>query len=289
MAEENINVTSVYQKIQYGAELTWGAGADATIALASYDANLAVKLGAQKFTGRGFQLPCVVSTGREELEVSFEAPATYEEFANDGLAGLGFITPVISDVEAVAVPSFALQCSGYTIKGCVLNAFNIDGDAGGIKISGTLFGKELDAAAIEILGPGEQTPMLNKEVAITIDGPVSNIFKWGISASGLWGPNFFVGSATPGGVCQRAIDASFNVSFEANAANKALMVNAEPVAVEIKISQPAGQSWTISFSAVREEPEAFTDNDGVYGYGLRYAILNTADVAINFVYDDGVA
>jgi hypothetical protein len=274
MAETLINVTSAYQKVQYIVEANWGAGGTPTTELGSLDANPTVKLGAQKFTGRGFVLPSAVSTGKEEISVPWSGPGTYEEFC-------AFIKSVVSDAQLAAVPSYSLQAGGLLIAGAVVDSWKVDGDPSGVKIDGTLFGKSYAVTSPAALSsPGTLTPILNKHVTIEIGTyTVVNAFKWGMSVAGLWGPNFFVGAATPGGVCQKLVDASFNISFEASSANLALLTEDEEQAVTITMSDGT-DTITIEFNAVREEPEAFADNDGVYGYGIKYAIMNADTTAI---------
>lgn len=274
MPETNINVTSAYQKVQYVAEATWGAGGTPTTELGSLNVNPAVKLGAQKFTGRGFTLPSAVSTGREEVSLDFDGPATYEEMCE-------FVKSIVSDAQLSAVPSYALQAGGLLTIGAIVDSWKIEGDTQSVKVSGTFVGKSATAAAPQSLtSPGTPTPILNKHVTIEIDGtPVTDVFKWSVGASGMWGLNFFVGSAAAGGVCQKLIDASFDLSFEANAANLALLDEDGEVPVEITLSDGVS-TITIEFNAVRQEPEPFADNDGVYGYGIKYAIMNAETAAI---------
>lgn len=274
--EAGIAVSTAYQSFRRAPETVWGTAVTLmTEDFASYDANVAVKYGSQKFTGKGTVLPSVVSSGKEEVGINWEAPGTYEEFGK-------FITDVVSDVKVTDIPAYTYQCSGRRISGGIVDSWNVNGDPSGVKINGTIFGK--DQVADDTTGTPSKvavTPILNKQVAISIGGsPVTNVFKWGVSVSGLWAPAFYVGSAAPGGVVQRVLDASFNISLEATAANLALLA-AGTKAVVITMTGTSPKVITLAFDAALEEPEPFADNDGVYGYGLKYAILNKATTAID--------
>jgi hypothetical protein len=268
--------TTQFQKCQLFTETTWGTPVTTSpYLLSATTLTPTVKTASQAFTPLGVTLPTFVSYGQKYTEIKFEGDATYTEIGK-------FVGSVKSDGASTLAP-YTVEAGGLQIPGCAVTGWTLKGDTNSIKLSGTMMGKYPNVAAATSGGSQlAQTPMLADQVAITFGGTtVTGIFDWELSVDKLWDLVYFVGDNAPGGMVQRAAEASFNISFESNATNLAYLEDMETTtAIVVTITDGATNTKTFTFDAKLDEPQAFKDNQGVYGYGLKCHILNKATAAI---------
>ncbi len=272
-------VESAFQIAQLGVESTWGTGVAATVALGSVSITPALKKVSNRFTPRGVLLPTVVATGREHTELSFEGQATFTEIAQTFAGRL--IDDVVSDAQADP-RSYTVEVGGLQVPGCVVTGWNLKGNRDEITVGGTLLGKKaVVQAKTGGLTPATQNPIPAGVVTITIGGTVfSKAFEWSLEVANLWAMAFFIGSTQPANALQTAIDGTFSFKVEADAAGLAPVAYTGTKTCVIAATS-GGSSFSATFDAVFEEPDAMSDEDGIYAIGYKAALVNKATKAID--------
>lgn len=274
----------------WAAETTWGtAVAAATVQFGALEFNPGISIASKVISPRGVLLPTAIAQNEESVEISFDSDnATYQDM-HVVLDAMASGPDLVSDVLASDIPSFSVTAGGITVEGAVVTDWAIKGDPSGVKFSGKMIG--------EAWANGEQThvavtqltasPVLNQHVTISVGGitvcssSVGLTYDWGLSVAGLWGGNRACGSKNLSTVTQRKIEALFNISVEKNATTMPLLTT-NPYATKAVVITLTDGTNTIAFSfdVQLDTPEEFKDNDGVYGFGLKYKVLNKATKAI---------
>lgn len=262
----------------YGTEV-----AAATVKLGSITMNPSPKTTSKKLKPKGQMLPTAIAVQEEVVDISFDGEATYEDAKS-------LISDVVSDALASDIPSMTVTCGGMKCLGAVITGWTLKGDNAGIQLSGSMVAKSAAPGAQTFAGTqNAATGMLNAHVTISIGGSnvasssVDQVFNWAVSVANMWGPNRFVGSNQIKTVTQKEMDCTFTLEIEKNTASEALLADKTKKAVVITITD-ATKTCSLSFDAMLDTPETFADHDGIYGFGLKYAIVNKATAAIDITH-----
>jgi hypothetical protein len=96
---------------------------------------------------------------------------------------------------------------------------------------------------------------------------------------------FFVGSEAPANIAQGKIDATFSATVEADSVGLGFLSVTNSVGCVLKLGTVYP---SISFDIQFEEPESFSDEDGVYAIGLKGRVMHkSSGNAIAIAYNPG--
>lgn len=268
---DTIHTTTQGLKNTWAAESTWGVEVTAAskwFGATSFSPGPTIET--KEFAPLGVLAETVVAQQSEQVDIDVDGEATYEDLAE-------LLSDVITHQLATDIPSYTVGCGGIRVAGAVINSWRVSGNPSEVKISGAMVGKSF-ANAAQTVGVAQlaATPVLNDHVEIVIDGiTIVEGFDWEISAGGLWALNRFVGQNVPGTVTQRKNDLLFKCSMEKNATNDPLLTETGIVAVTVTCTDAVnGKAIEFAFNAKLRSRDKFSDNDGIYGFGLEYRILN---------------
>lgn len=270
---------SQFKDTQIGAESTYGTAVPATVKLQSVTVNPALKRQFSKFKAKGLLLPTVGLPGTKWAEHSFEGMATFEELAY-------FVSDVVSDAQ-VAPVSYTIEHGGMVFPGAVVSAWNLSGDQDQVTLSGTMISKNKNSSTTHTtLASVDQNPVPGIGTAITINGVTqTRWFNWSVDVSDIWKFVFAGGNSEPINVAQGDnMVANFACLLEADTAGMTVVDLTGRQAVTIVMTS-GSMSVTLAFDVIFEEPDQFSDQDGVYAIGVKGEIYNDATVALNVTID----
>ena len=272
-------VESQFQDTQIGAESAWGTAVPATVKLQSVTVAPALKRTFSTFKAKGLLLPTVGLPGTRHAEHSFDGMATFQEIAY-------FVSDVVSDAQ-VTPTSYTIEHGGEVYPGAVVSAWKLDGNQDAVMLSGTLISKDKNGLTTHTtLSSVDQVPVPGIGTTISIGGvSQTRWFNWSVDVSDIWKLVFSGGNAEPVNIAQGdAMTANFTCLLENNAAGKAVLALTGRQAVVIVMTS-GGMSVTLAFDVIFEEPDQFSDVDGVYAVGVKGQIYNDATVALDVTID----
>lgn len=270
---------SQFKDTQIGVETDWGTAVAATTKLQSVTVNPALKRQFSKFKAKGLLLPTVGLPGTRWAEHSFEGMATFQEIAN-------FVSDVVSDAQ-VTPTSYTIEHGGMVFPGAVVSAWNLSGDQDQVTLSGTMLSKDINGSSTHTtLSSVDQTPVPGIGTAIVINNVTqTRWFNWSVDVSDIWKLIFAGGTADPINIAQGDnMVANFNCLLEANAAGMTVVGLTGRQAVTVTMTS-GNMSVALAFDVIFEEPDQFSDQDGVYAIGVKGEIYNDTTVALNVTID----
>ena len=274
-------VESAFQKTNFGAQSAWGTAATVTNCLGYLSGQFTPKQSREAHTFTGQLLPSYVTAGREWSEITLSglaSTAEMETFLGSGVNSAAQADPNI----------FTVEHGGFKAINCAVSGWSLEGDPDNVNMTVNLIGGK---ASVSPLTAGK-SPLANntvcegKDVTLTIGNTdVTKLFKWSLSVSNLWTNVFFVGDEEPANIAQGKIDASFSATVEADSTGLGLLSETGVLACVLKL----GTAYpSVSFDLMLEEPESFSDADGVYAIGLKGRVMHkSSGNAIDIAYSAG--
>lgn len=272
-----------------GVETALGTEAAATIRFGSMNLTPSPKQETKKLKPQGQLLPKSVLKYSEGITIAGEGDATYEDLAV-------FLSDITTNAAAANIPSFSIGCGGIKALGCVQTGWSIEDDASGVKFKNALTG--MTWALGNLTGtPSQNADTLIERGHVTLkwgsnvfaDKTHLNVFKWALAVANLWGENRHVGSNEVSTFSQRVQDDTYTLDVEKNTTTDALISDRTVKTANIVIqagTAVGSKRITITFDCQLDTVGEFKDNDGIYGYQLKYAIVNkTSGASISITHD----
>lgn len=286
---------SVFQRPQLGVETVYGTGVAATIALSSSEATLQRKVASSAKQATGYILPVEVQIGKEWSEVKLKTTPSYNVAAGTASKVGGDLDHLLYSIDSDAAVDpvtltqvHTVETGGHSVPGCVVTGWELTGNQDDMSMNFDLIGKKaIVQAATGSLTPVVPTAFLPSTVAITLATvAIPKLLSYRISCSNLWAVAHFLGSADVANIIQTAGNGEFEVMFEANAANLALLadIGAGSFAVLWKVetgTTPSKMTFSLAFSVQFGEPNAFSDSGGVYAVGMKGTIVSDVTVVLS--------
>lgn len=290
-------VEAGFQKFQLGVESTYGTEVNADRHYGGIDAVLSPKVMSKSNKVKGQLLPSIKQMGRKWSEIALDGIVSYPEFADTTSNPVkGIVRSVVSDAQVATPIVYTAEIGGQTIPGCVVTDWSVDSTRDDMSFKASMKGKKALTQAgtnsISIIDP-YPIPPANTTISISsaaaLDTPVdyAKWIKWNISVSKIMDLVFFSG-AEPSNCKQTSMDASFGVTFEADTNGLVPLGFDDGATHRVVVSNTSvanGYTYVLSFSfdVKFDEPESFSDEDGIYAIGYKADIVNKATTAIAVV------
>ena len=270
-------VESAFQKTNFGTQSAWGTAATVTNCLGYLSGQFTPKQSREAHTFTGQLLPSYVTAGREWSEITLSGLASTAEMET-------FLGSGVNSAAQTDPTMFTIEHGGLKAINCAVSGWSLEGDPDNINMTVNLIGGK--ATSQTLTGGksplGSNTICEGKDVSLTIDDvAITKLFKWNLSVSNLWTNVFFVGDEEPANIAQGKIDASFSATVEADSTGISFLSETDRIACVLTL----GTTYpSISFDLMLEEPESFSDADGVYAIGLKGRVMhkgsgNAIDIA----------
>ncbi|MBE3039815.1 MAG: hypothetical protein IMZ62_13515 [Chloroflexi bacterium] len=293
IAQSPVPVITALSKSQWVKEITAVGTLDPTktVEFASVQFDLAPKLQTESYKTKGRRFTTALSTNKESSEVTFDGVATYEE--------LDQFCPTLASALSASFDSYTIFAGNHNCAGSVLNSLSLKGKAGGsTTISGSFLSMWPIAGTATALSPAAANPILAQQTVIGIGTPtvdtITRWFSWELAASDLVSQVWMGGGDYPllpeAYAPPLSSKATFSIVLEANTTNLLLLDQVGiPQLISILATSTTDPVQTITITAlgVLESVDPFSDNEGVYAYGLKFDIITDGANGIVMAYDDG--
>ena len=274
-------IETVFVNSQYSKEDNWGvskAGNFTKFVTSKITPSIKSERKTELFNNT--LLPSVMKNGKEYTEISLEGIASCEEL------------PIIlgdfkSDAPSAPI-SYTIEHAGIKIPGCVVSGWEISGDTSEIRVNANLIGKKaVKSAPSTGTTPAKISVFDGINTTIKIGGSLVNkVFNWSVSMDDIWSPVYFIGSVEPANVAHVPSSGNFTINVPADDYALGMLGSLDTVPVEITNTQTVNGTtfgFKITFDVRLDEPDTFSDEEGVYAIGLKGKIMNKTGKAVEVV------
>lgn len=225
-------------------------------------------------------LPSIMKNGKEYTEISIEGIGSYEE--------LPLMLGDFKSDSPYEPASYTIEHAGIRIPGCVISSWEITGDTSEIKVNAHMIGKKAVKAGPSTGSAPSKIHVfdgINTIVKIG-DAAVKKVFSWSVSMDNIWTPVYFIGSSEPSNIAQVPCNGDFTINVPADDYALGMLTSLDTIPVEISNTETLNGTtygFKISFDVRFDEPDTFSDEDGVYAVGLKGKIMAKQGKAVTVV------
>ncbi len=256
------------------AESVWGTAVTPSASnetLGSVSLTPRPRLTKKEWVARGYRLATAKALSEKASEIGFDGAASYTEIAN-------FVKSIASG-GSTNVDSYTVAAGGLLWPGAVVNSWSLKGNNESVDLSGSMLAKWYSGTDSASADAPAQVVIEQSEIVLKIAGAtITRWFNWSVDASDIINMVRFGGQLEPGAVTNpETLKIGFAVDFEANATNMALINSAiANTLVEWQLiatkTSPA-KTFSIVGKGTIDEINEFSDNEGVYGFGVKIGTM----------------